>query len=93
MSPKPIRKKSFAPKTADERSYAHAEKMLLRARRKAARAAKLVTKWEEKFAATKRARVLEKQTVLWSEQDWNTEAKPCAASLGDDKNNNQTVTI
>jgi hypothetical protein len=71
------------PKTPEERTRAHVEKMLLRARLKASRGAKLVAKWEERLASTRRASVNEHQTVLWGDQDWDAETKPCAATLGD----------
>jgi hypothetical protein len=87
MSPRRLSKKRSMPKTPEERSRAHVEKMLLRARLKASRAAKLVAKWEERLAATRRARVNAQQAVLWSDQDWNTEteSKPCCASRGNDE--------
>ena len=85
MSPRRLSKKRSMPKNPEERSKAHVEKMLLRARLKASRAAKLVGKWEERLAATRRASVNAQQAVLWSDQDWNTETKPCCASRGNDE--------
>ncbi|WP_035358213.1 hypothetical protein [Edaphobacter aggregans] len=45
----------------------HVERMLMRARRRAKQAAKLVEKWEKKLADVDRLDVEAKQAKLWEE--------------------------
>jgi len=70
MSARPVSKKrSSVPRSAEEKKRTHIEKMLLRSKKNAARALKLVGKWEGRLAATKPSALDQRQAALWQDQN------------------------
>lgn len=71
-----------APVSKAEAKRRHVERMLMRARRRAKQAEKLVEKWEKRLAETNRSEVAAKQAFLWDEAERAMRSEAFAVEVG-----------